>query len=210
MSIRLVIAGAGGFGRGVRGWVLSSPQYLKQHLITSVVFIDDGEYSKDLPIISDISSYQPVENDRVLCAIANPATRKKVVSDLGSRGARFHSFVDDRAVLGRQVSIAEGAIICPGVVISANAVIGKHAQINFNCSIGHDVQLGAYSTLSPAVALGGELVVLESSFFGANATVLPRLTLGEEVTVGAGSVVLRSVDSRTTVVGNPARILERR
>jgi acetyltransferase-like isoleucine patch superfamily enzyme len=46
----------------------------------------------------------------------------------------------------------------------------------------------------------------KGSSIGANATILPGLTIGEEATVGAGSVVTRNVDSFATVWGNPARV----
>ena len=40
---------------------------------------------------------------------------------------------------------------------------------------------------------------------GANATILPGITIGEGAMVGAGSVVVKNVPANTTVVGNPAR-----
>jgi serine acetyltransferase len=59
------------------------------------------------------------------------------------------------------------------------------------------VRLGDYAKLSPNAALGGAVTV------GAR-------TPGSGVTVGAGAVVLRDVPDGITVVGVPARRLERR
>ncbi|MCY1461774.1 dTDP-3-amino-3,6-dideoxy-alpha-D-galactopyranose 3-N-acetyltransferase [compost metagenome] len=42
---------------------------------------------------------------------------------------------------------------------------------------------------------------------GANATVLPGVTIGEYAMVGAGAVVTKDVPPKAVVVGNPARIL---
>ena len=56
-------------------------------------------------------------------------------------------------------------------------------------------------------------VVKRGASIGANATILPGLTLGENCIVGAGAVVTRSVPDHAVVVGNPARVtkyLERR
>ena len=41
---------------------------------------------------------------------------------------------------------------------------------------------------------------------GANSTILPNLTIGENAMVGAGSVVTKDVPANTVVCGNPARI----
>lgn len=44
-------------------------------------------------------------------------------------------------------------------------------------------------------------------FIGAHAILMPGITIGDSVIVGAGSVVTKSVPSGTIVVGNPARVL---
>jgi acetyltransferase-like isoleucine patch superfamily enzyme len=43
---------------------------------------------------------------------------------------------------------------------------------------------------------------------GANCTVLPDLTIGENALVGAGSVVVYDVPAGKVVVGNPAHVVE--
>jgi acetyltransferase-like isoleucine patch superfamily enzyme len=41
-------------------------------------------------------------------------------------------------------------------------------------------------------------------------TILPNVVVGDDAVLGAGSVVTRNVESRTTVFGNPAKLLLRR
>jgi len=48
---------------------------------------------------------------------------------------------------------------------------------------------------------------MRGSRIGANVTVLPGLTLGEDALVAAGSVVTRDVPARKLVMGAPARVL---
>jgi acetyltransferase-like isoleucine patch superfamily enzyme len=50
-------------------------------------------------------------------------------------------------------------------------------------------------------------LVKKGASIGANATILPGLTIGEGAMVGAGAVVTKDVPPRTLVVGNPARIV---
>ena len=47
------------------------------------------------------------------------------------------------------------------------------------------------------------------TFIGANATILPGISIGDWVTIGAGSVVIEDVNDHTTVAGNPARIISK-
>ena len=51
-------------------------------------------------------------------------------------------------------------------------------------------------------------VVRKGASIGANATILPGVTIGEGAMVGAGAVVTKDVPAGATVVGNPAKILE--
>jgi len=206
MADRVVIAGAGGFGRGVLAWLAGSPLHRTRHDIDDVVFIDDGTpaVAPDAPVVGTIADYAPRPQDVVICAIGVPEVRRRVVESLAARGATFHTFVDDRAVVAPDVDLGVGAVVCPGVVVSANARIGAHVHVNFNCSVGHDATIGALSTLSPSVDVMGEVRIGEAVFLGGSAVVLPRLTIGPTATIGAGAVVVRDVPAGRTVVGNPA------
>ena len=211
MNKRLVIAGAGGFGRGVYGWVTSSPRFLSENGVSEVAPLADSPSAVELPgtVVSTVSEYAPVESDRVLCAVGIIEVRKRMVRDLSSRGARFATFVDDRAVLCEGVRLGEGCIVCPGSVLSADVRLGRHVHVNFNCSIGHDTAIGDFSTLSPSVNVMGEVESGSAVFFGGSAAILPRLAVGSGAVIGAGAVVSRSVPDAQTVVGNPASALRK-
>ncbi|WP_159149300.1 acetyltransferase [Dietzia lutea] len=208
---RVVIAGAGGFGRGVHSWLISSPRHLAQGGVTDIVFIDDAPPREHLYAehVGRISDFQPSPDDRILCAIGAPAVRRTVVQLLARRAAKFHTFVADTAVLAHGVYAGEGAIVCPGTVVSADAYIGPHVHINFNCSVGHDTTIGEFSTLSPSVNIMGEVNVGDSVFLGGSCSVLPRIEVGRLSTIAAGATVVESVLSSTTVAGTPARALAR-
>lgn len=206
---RIVVAGAGGFGRGVHSWLTQSPQHIAEFDITEIVYIDDSRPAHDphAPVVSRISEYRPRNDDRVICAIGSPIVRRRVVDALSAQAVTFHTFIDDRAVVGIGSRVLQGAIICPGSVLSSNVVVGQHTHINFNCSIGHDTVLGAFSTLSPMVNVMGEVKVGEEAFFGGSSTVLPRISIGSTTTIAAGATVTNSVPNGRTVAGTPAREL---
>lgn len=210
MSARIVIAGAGGFGRGVYGWIASSPRHREKFGINDVVFIDDAVASvaPQAPVICTIDSYEPGVSDLLVCAVGIPIVRRAIVARLEQRGAVFHTFVDDRAIIGSRVQIADGAVICPGAVIDADVTVGKQVHINKNCSVGHDTRLGAFSTLSPLVNVMGQVEVGESVFFGGSAVVLPRLSIAGSVTVGAGAVIIGDTEPFGVYVGSPGRLIK--
>lgn len=207
MSKRVVIVGAGGFGRGVHSWLMQSPRHREAEGIGDVVFIDDAtpKVGPDAPVIGTVRDYVPEDRDEVLVAVGVPKLRRRVVESLEVRDVQFHTFIDDRAVLAENVRVGTGTVICPGAVISAHATVGSQVHINFNCSVGHDAVLGEFTTLSPMSNIMGETIVGSDVFVGGSAVVLPRIRVSNGVVVGAGSTVVHEISDVSTVMGNPAR-----
>ncbi|NEB07042.1 DapH/DapD/GlmU-related protein, partial [Streptomyces sp. SID13726] len=69
-------------------------------------------------------------------------------------------------------------------------------------TLNHDPDPTRRADMHPARVVLGRNVWL-----GANVTVLPGVTIGDDAVVGAGSVVTRDVPARTVVVGTPARVV---
>jgi serine O-acetyltransferase len=109
--------------------------------------------------------------------------------------------------------VLTGADIHPGAKVGKNffidhatgVVIGETAEIGDNVSIYQGVTLGGVSTEKKKrhPTIGNNVVV------GAGATILGPITIGDNVRVGAGSVVVKSVPPNSTVVGVPAKIVQR-
>lgn len=51
------------------------------------------------------------------------------------------------------------------------------------------------------------MVIGNNVWLGANVTVLPGVTIGDDAVVGAGSIVTKDVPARTLAVGSPARVV---
>jgi sugar O-acyltransferase (sialic acid O-acetyltransferase NeuD family) len=203
---RLLIVGAGGFGREMYQAVMASPSFRKREGITSIAYLDDGTPPLlRAPIAATIDGYSKLDGDIGLCAIGSPHARRGVVARLATKGLAFPAFVDDRAHVGDNVALPEGAIVCCGSVLTVDIGLGKHVHINTQCTIGHDVVIGDFCTLSPKCNLTGGVRVGDSAFFGTAATVIPGKSIGDGARVGAGSVVVRNVSAEDAVFGNPAR-----
>ena len=56
--------------------------------------------------------------------------------------------------------------------------------------------------------LYGKILVGNNIFIGANAILMPGISIGDDCVIGAGSVVTRSVPQGSVVAGNPARIIK--
>ncbi|MDU8432120.1 acetyltransferase [Pseudomonas syringae] len=205
---KLIIVGAGGFGREVHQWLEDWINCNDGWLLSG--FIDDtksvhGSKVGYTPILSTIKDYVPAVNDYLVCAIAKPSDKKKVVTDLLSRGCRFFTLIHPRAIVGRNVVVGQGSVICPFTVLSADLWIGMFATINSMCTVGHDVRVGDFVTISGHCDITGGVKLEDEVFLGSGATVAPNVSVGLRSIVGTGSVVIRSVAPDLTVFGVPAK-----
>jgi acetyltransferase-like isoleucine patch superfamily enzyme/dTDP-4-dehydrorhamnose 3,5-epimerase-like enzyme len=106
-------------------------------------------------------------------------------------------FIENQVTVGDRVTIKSGVQLWDGVHLEDDVFIGPNVTFTNDPFPRSTHHLAAYP----------ETWVRRGASIGANATILPGLTIGAGAMVGAGSVVTRSVPSHAVVAGNPARIL---
>lgn len=106
-------------------------------------------------------------------------------------------FIESDVVIGDNVTIKNGVQIWDGLTVEDNVFIGP------NVTFSNDIF--PRSKVYPDKFL--RTLIKKGASVGANATILPGLTIGENSMVGAGAVVTRSVPSNAKVIGNPAKIV---
>lgn len=110
-----------------------------------------------------------------------------------------HVFVENDVQIGDRVTIKSGVQVWDGVVLEDDVFVGPNATFT-NDKYPRSKQ---YPESWPRT------VVRKGASIGANATLLPGITIGEGAMVGAGSVVVADVPAGAVVVGNPAIPLHR-
>ena len=116
-------------------------------------------------------------------------------------------FLSQHAAKVTGISISPEAKIGKRVFIDhgIGVVIGATAMIEDDVTILHDVTLGVRRTVEGR----RHPYVKKGAFIGANAQLLGTITIGAFSKVGAGAIVLNNVADKTTVVGNPARTVNK-
>lgn len=120
------------------------------------------------------------------------------------------------AAIGRDCNICSHCFIENDVVVGDRVTIKSGVQLWDGLRVGDDVFIGPNATFTndrhPRSGNHGFeclRTTLESGCsVGAGAVILPGVRIGKLAVVGAGAVVTKDVPDGTTVVGNPARILE--
>ena len=107
-----------------------------------------------------------------------------------------HCFIENKVVVGDRVTVKCGVQLWDGVTLEDDVFVGP------NVTFTNDLQPRSRN----AAATQLPTLVKKGASIGANATILPGLTIGEGAMVGAGAVVVRDVSAATVVMGNPARV----
>jgi len=127
--------------------------------------------------------------------------------------------VGDNTKIGAFVEVQKNAKIGRNCKISSHTFVCEGVTIEDDVFIGHGVMF--INDMYPrATAADGGLqtekdwkveptLIRRGASIGSGATILARVTVGENAIVGAGSVVTRSVPANSIVAGNPARVLRK-
>lgn len=107
-----------------------------------------------------------------------------------------HVFIENEVTIGDRVTVKSGVQLWDGVVLEDDVFVGPNATFT-NDAFPRSRQ---WQTALPRT------VVRAGATIGANATLLPGVTVGRRAMVGAGAVVTRDVPANAIVVGNPAFI----
>lgn len=106
-----------------------------------------------------------------------------------------HCFIENDVFIGNNVTIKCCVQIWDGITIEDNVFIGPNVTFTND---RYPKSCAKYWELEKTIIKKGAVI-------GANSTILPGITIGENAIVGAGSVVVKNVAGMVTVVGNPAK-----
>jgi sugar O-acyltransferase (sialic acid O-acetyltransferase NeuD family) len=210
--MRLIIIGAGMFGREVLAWAQEAAKAGAPYTVKG--FIDDNfeglnGFDCGVAIIGSLQNYIPAETDVFVCAIGNPMVKRSVCGRICDKGGRFTNVIHPTAVIGPRVKLGVGVVIGPFSSLTTDVSIGNHVSIGVLTGVGHDVQIGQWCQVSGHCSINGCARLGDGVFMGAHSTVLPGVEIGEMSYIGAGSVVLKKVRQQSKVFGNPAIVIGR-
>jgi|SRR3989344_1625839 len=114
-------------------------------------------------------------------------------------------YIDEDVQVGNSVKIQVGASIFKGVTIEDGAFIGPHVCFT-NDKNPRAINPDGSNKKANDWKISKTLVKYGASI-GANATILPGITVGKWALVGAGAVVTRDIPDFAIVVGSPAKVV---
>ena len=208
----IVIIGAGGFGREVKMLIDQINEGSLQYNLLG--FYDDsvqkGTEVFGLEVLGSVEELNQVTKPTAISiAIGSPKVKKDIKDKLSNPMLSFPRLIHPSVVLGiPSETIGIGAIICAGTIITVNITIGEFVILNLGCTVGHDTVIGNYCSFMPQSNIAGEVILGEAVYVGMGVGIINQVTVGNNVTLGAGSVVVKNISSNCLAVGIPAKVIK--
>ncbi|WP_266169938.1 NeuD/PglB/VioB family sugar acetyltransferase [Dyella subtropica] len=212
------VFGAGGYGREViplvRDMIAASPAPDDR-----VVFVVEGDVTErevnGYPVLSSEEFFAAPGERRFNIAIGDSKVRARIAAACESQGILAFSIIAASAEILDANEIGVGAILSSKTIITSNARIGRFFHSNIYAYVAHDCIVGDFVTFAPSVKCNGNVTIGDHAYIGTGAILrqgskAKPLVIGEGAVVGMGAVVTKDVAPFTTVVGNPARVLEKK
>ncbi|WP_180084035.1 NeuD/PglB/VioB family sugar acetyltransferase [Acinetobacter sp. YH12157] len=218
MTDLYAVYGASGCGRSLMP--VARAQLKRAGIEAEIVFIDDGLNAEAIINSHRAMNYEAFKKitaakKYVLIAIANSQVREKIALRLEQDAIALWTVQADNVVLMDNIELAAGAALSPFVSITSNIKIGKCFHANLYSYVEHDCVIGDYVTFAPGVKCNGNIHIEDHAYIGSGAVIKQGtpdqpLVIGKGAVVGMGAVVTKSVPPGVTIIGNPARILEKK
>lgn len=208
---RLILVGGGGHCRSVID------------VIESVGYIIEGILDLPSEVGNTILGYPVIGTDDRIPEFVNTcdfvitvgfvkdvSLRVKLCDKVQSAGGHLATIVASTAYVSHHATVNYGTVVMHHAFVNAGAIIGKNVIVNTFANIEHGVCIGDHSHISTGAMINGECIVGNRCFIGSQSVLNNCINICDDVIVGAGSMVRKSISFPGIYSGNPTIIKIRR
>ena len=200
---QLVILGAGGHAK-----VVADTASLLGY--SDICFYDDAFPNKSV-LGNTEDFYKKLEQfPAVIVAIGNNQTRFEHTLKILELGGKLISLIHPTAYVSKDVKINAGTVIFAQAVVQPGSSLGYSCIINTAATVDHDCQIENAVHICPGVNIAGEVKINNRTWVGIGSCVRQQVSIGSDVMIGAGSVVVANIPDNQTVIGIPAKPMKDR
>ena len=212
---RLLIVGAGGFGREAAQAVQAVNR--KRPTWDLLGFLDDNPALQHgvvdgLPVLGPLADVKDFADAQLVVSVGRPSNylaRRSIVQRLNLAPSRYATVIHPTAVLPLTAQIGPGSVLLATVVATTGIRVGAHVVVMPGAVFTHDDTVEDYVTIGAHACLAGNVRIGEGAYIGAGALIREDCVVGPWALIGMGAVVTSSVPAHEVWAGVPARFLRR-
>ena len=205
----IIVIGAGGLGQEIV-WLIQEINRCKEEW-NILGFLDShpdvcGCSYLGFPVLGKFEDAAKYNNAYFVIAFGDARFREQVYHSAHYDGISWATLISPTVYFHETNRIGEGCVLGRYSDLTIDCEIGKHVMLNIHSVLGHKVKIGDFSIISPNVTITGSAVLGKCCSVGANAFVRD-VTIGDYVTIGGSSCVVRPVPDNCVVAGVPAKVI---
>ncbi len=210
---KVILVGAGGNAAEVRDYITFHNRIKPNEPIEVLGFLDDNDgfyqhYGFDEPFLGRVHEHTIVPEAEYMFCFGNLKYKKELAERFKKEGAKFFTFIHPTALISPSSKVGEGVLVSHNASLGPKVVIGDFNIINSRCTIGHDTIIGDFNFISPQVSLSGNTILGDSNMFGVNSATIPGIKVGNNNTIGAGTILTKNIEDYSLVVGVPGKVIK--
>ena len=206
----IAIFGAGAVGREI---LILLRQINAIHLEWNILgFFDDhqpiGTKIHDCNVIGGMDSLNKWSEElHLLIAIGDCQPKMETVLKITNKNIKYPTIIHPSVQISdyQNIEIGEGSIICSGSILTCDIKIKCHVFINLGVTIGHDAVLEDYCSIMPGCHFSGFIKLESGVYLGTGSCLIRGVKVATKSVIGAGAVLIENVEETSTMVGVPAR-----
>lgn len=142
-------------------------------------------------------------------SMGDNSIRAELAKKIREKGGCTPTLIHPTASVSRHAHIEEGVVIHANVTIQANCTVKKDSVISSGTVLIHGATIGNGCYIAANATVGADVIVEDQVFIGLGAVIVSKKvsSIARESLIGAGAIVVRSVDERSVMIGNPAKNL---
>jgi len=150
-----------------------------------------------------------LEGHNFALSMGDNSIRVELAKKIRAKGGCTPILIHPTASVSRHANIEEGVVIHANVTIQANCTVKKDSVISSGTVLIHGATIGNGCYIAANATVGADVIVEDQVFIGLGAVIVSKKvsSIARESLIGAGAIVVRSVDERSVMIGNPAKNL---
>ena len=141
----------------------------------------------------------------MIFAFANGPTKLKLAEAVKARGFTLVSAIHPSACIARTATIGAGTVVRSQVAVGPQTRIGENCILGYGVSVSHDCTVGDGVHISSGANIAGGTRIGRNAWIAVGVNIIDNKTIGENTTVGAGSLVVNDLPDNVIAYGSPAK-----
>jgi sugar O-acyltransferase (sialic acid O-acetyltransferase NeuD family) len=155
--------------------------------------------------IVNLNDFSP-STDFYIFGFINP-NKKPFLERLKKFNLSYTNLIHKFSYVAKTVGMGQGNFIGAGVVLAPNVKLGDFNFVNRCASIGHDAEIFHFNHFGPGCTVSGGCKIGNRNFLGTRSALINDITIRDDITVGAGGVVVKDILEAGIYAGVPVRKL---